>query len=165
MVEVCSLSAVSDDGDSHGWDDLTPMRKKLLEYLFMRARETKQRTTPPIYLTDISKALDMKMCTLRKTIERLSKINVCRTVETKMGRDGWARFKLSDSIFNLLLQRESEGDLAGMQKTERCRIYQEKEKFFANLNIKEATSDELARLLKTLTVASNAVKETLSSMR
>ena len=91
---------------------LVGLQRALVIFIYSACKETRSKYTESLTLEHISNVLKTSNGSIKTTIQRLESKKIITRIEYKSGRGGWSKYTISDSLFQELLQYESNNKLA-----------------------------------------------------
>lgn len=85
---------------------LSGIQRDIIILIFNHCKIAKQDSTNEISISYISTSLNIRIGSIKNSISRLEQKKFVTRLEYKIGRGGWSRYKLSDSLYSELLYLE-----------------------------------------------------------
>ena len=87
---------------------LTGLQRAVALFFYKHCKESRRKITAPISLEFISTVLNIRIGSVKTTLQRLQNKNFINRIEFKNGRGGWSRYEVPDRIFKEIMQLETE---------------------------------------------------------
>lgn len=134
------------------YSSLVGLQRYTLLFLYQESRATRSRTTRELSLLHVSQSLNVRLGSVKTTLARLEQKRFIKRVTFKNGRGGWSQYELTDTIYNELLQLETEHKLNTnrtqnghkMDTELNTELNTTPPSSSSNFNYKNTTTDELA---------------------
>ncbi len=89
---------------------LDGLQREILLLIFNHCKRARTKQSPPIAVDHISKSCRTTYHAARKAIQRLEEKEFLKRTEFKVGRSGWTKYEIPDSVHHELLQIETEAN-------------------------------------------------------
>lgn len=96
----------------HAFSSLVGLQRSIIIFLYNECKNTRSKTTKNLTLEHFSNALKTSKRCIKTTTQRLEAKNLVQRVEYKNGRGGWTKYGVTDTLYQELLQYETDNKLA-----------------------------------------------------
>ena len=94
------------------FSSLVGLQRSIIIFLYNECKNTRSKTTKNLTLEHFGNALKTSKRCIKTTIQRLEVKNLVQRVEYKNGRGGWTKYGIADTLYQELLQYETDNKLA-----------------------------------------------------
>lgn len=95
-----------------GFSSLVGLQREITIFVYESCKNARARITEPLSLEHVALSLNIRIGSVKTTLRRLEEKSILRRDGFKIGRGGWSRYELFDTIYRELLQLETEHKLS-----------------------------------------------------